>query len=712
MGDTQLFEASTGWDIVRRLFSYLDRPAFWLLTIVYELFFNVASADIFANDTLMKFFGRTQLILGVYMMFQLAITILKGIVNPDSFTDSKSGAGNFVMRIAVSLIMLTLLVPFNTGNSNGLEREVSNNGILFGTLYSLQHRLLAGNTLGKLILGTSGDSSYFSEDEHTEEEILQRSARILSSTILKGFYRINLLPRDQWPTTHNYDEKDPAIFNDVRICQSIDDKVIDTYTKVDANPGDIIDFVNLNCRATVNGKTQKYYQFAYNGLISTVVGFMFAIILLSFTIDVAVRAVKLAVLRLIAPIPIISYMDPNGGKDGAFNSWVKTLTSTYIDLFIRLAVVYFVIFLIEDMIVHGVVIKHGSGAIGILSWIIIWVGLFAFAKQSPGFIKKVLGMKDEGGFGLFSGFGDLNTALGLGAVGLGAFGSARANFRSAMAENNELHHGASRLLNPLRNLGSAAAGAIGGGYAGMKAWTGKDGGSFKSVVSAIDQRNAVRASHSTLPGRIHENLYSLRTGRSLADRTSKEAEANKTAFGALKDFKSNVIAESIKHGGEFDFKLQDSQGNVKADFHNITPEMVKSAQEAGVDKDGFYTLAGQKVSSDYLTTRAFDSMYDAGVAAWQRGSTLKYYDGSGNLKHGDSYTAVVTGDGKLSADRARTIKAVNDAGISVGNKTGGALVDSYGDLGKAMGVANRGQQTRETDMKNIMYQANKRQKGS
>ena len=56
---------------------------------------------------------------------------------------------------------------------------------------------------------------------------------------------------------------------------------------------------------------------------------LIVVILLSFTIDVAVRAVKLAVLRLIAPIPIISYMDPKGSKDSAFNSWVKTLTSTY-----------------------------------------------------------------------------------------------------------------------------------------------------------------------------------------------------------------------------------------------------------------------------------------------------------------------------------------------------------------------------------------------
>ena len=36
--------------------------------------------------------------------------------------------------------------------------------------------------------------------------------------------------------------------------------------------------------------------------------------MISFTIDIAVRAIKLAVLRLIAPIPIISRIDPKSSK--------------------------------------------------------------------------------------------------------------------------------------------------------------------------------------------------------------------------------------------------------------------------------------------------------------------------------------------------------------------------------------------------------------
>ena len=71
--------ASVVTDIIRKFLSTIDIPAYALLGLVYELFFNVASADLFSNDTIMKFYGRVQIILGVFMMFHLALTILNGL---------------------------------------------------------------------------------------------------------------------------------------------------------------------------------------------------------------------------------------------------------------------------------------------------------------------------------------------------------------------------------------------------------------------------------------------------------------------------------------------------------------------------------------------------------------------------------------------------------------------------------------------------------
>ena len=120
MGETDLSSSNVGTNIIRTLLSTLDRPAYWLLGLCYELFFNVASADLFSNQTIMKFYGRIQVILGVFMMFQLSMTILKGIVNPDTFTGDKGGRA-LITRIITSLVLLTILMPISLPNKSELN---------------------------------------------------------------------------------------------------------------------------------------------------------------------------------------------------------------------------------------------------------------------------------------------------------------------------------------------------------------------------------------------------------------------------------------------------------------------------------------------------------------------------------------------------------------------------------------------------------------
>ena len=45
MSDSYSESSTVGRDLIRLVFSTLDRPVYGLLMIVYELFFNVASAE-------------------------------------------------------------------------------------------------------------------------------------------------------------------------------------------------------------------------------------------------------------------------------------------------------------------------------------------------------------------------------------------------------------------------------------------------------------------------------------------------------------------------------------------------------------------------------------------------------------------------------------------------------------------------------------------
>ena len=698
------------FDAVRAFSSFLDRGVYGLLNIVYQVFFNITSVDLFQNETMMKFYGRIQLILGVFMMFQLAMTVLKGIVDPNSFTDSKSGVGNLVYRVATSLILLTVLVPISTPGRNEFEKRVNNNGILFGTLYSLQYRILNNNTIGKLVLGTTDDNSSMVSTGNQKNDV-EYSSRVFTATILRSFYRINLIEESK--RTH-VDGKEDEMLNTNRMCQDIDDATLASYTKVDAEAGDIVSYVNETCSlsgglAGAVGFGQKRYQFYYMAFVCPIIGIIFVVVFLSFCVDIAIRSVKLAVLRLIAPIPIISYMDPKGGKDNAFNAWVKTLTSTYLDLFIRLAAVYFVLFVIQDMLYSGIRINTSGGMVGAISLIMIWLGLFIFAKQAPKFIKQAIGLKEDAGGGFFSGLGGL-------AVGLGAIGSAATNWKTSKEENDALHEG-QHIRNFARNAGSAIVGGIAGAATGINAMGGKDP-SLKSVLDAQSQRNARRASHSTLPGRFADSAFGMFTGESLASQGNKKLENAQKWVKAQGEFKKALEKEAINNGAAIRWVDKNGHYLFDARYEEIA-NAIKNADSHGIaqytDSSGF--------THDLDTNTTFlgsymEDMLKAQVSDYQAGNSKDVYDPStGRMKKADTYDHLIEKGQKLykvHEDAKSAAAGVDTTGLDETYRKNfrDYNVDDNKTFGAALGAANLVISNQENDMRQVMHRANNQQKKS
>lgn len=424
---TDYMNASTLNDLIRLIMSTIDRNAYFILSIAYQIFFNVATAELFSNALVKDFYYRCQLIIGVFMLFKFAVTILEGIVDPNKATDKKAGAGKIVSRIITSLVILALITPINIPNPrNEWERQLNNNGIIFGALYSLQNRILSNNTIGKLVLGTTeteennnnnmsvtgGAASFIGDvSDAVSYGLLGTStaSNRFASSILRAFLRINLEPdKSKWKTEEG---KDPEYFNENRACPNMSNKVLNIYKNPDANPQELLTLVNVDCEtasgsglASLWGSIKKLagagtYAFAYSFLLSGISALIIAIILIGYTVDIAIRAIKLAVLRLIAPIPIISHMSISAkeakGED-TFSLWTKAIISTYIDLFIRLIIIYFVIYLIQDMLQNGIVIRTGTGIVGAISFVFIVIGLFLFARQAPKFIRDVLGIQGTG----------------------------------------------------------------------------------------------------------------------------------------------------------------------------------------------------------------------------------------------------------------------------------------------------------------------------
>ncbi len=612
-------------DGFRSIMAGLDRVVYNLLSVIYEIFFNVATANIISGQTVKTFYSRVQLILGVVIMFKVAISLFNGIMNPDSLNDGKNGFSSIIKRVVMVLIMFVLMVPLNIPNAGNSDDYTSNsqsswnarmneNGILFGTLYEVQSRLLSQNIVSKLILGTDYSASNDEDDDpnsisnfandtlhlNVNENEYEKAARQLSSIVLRCFVTINL----------ESEYGDPAEDDD-RMCKEDSEPKLENYDKSyavyeddDSTASEILAEINQMCDIETGYGGERY---AYNYLFgfSTIVGILFVIIIVSFTVDAAIRVFKLAILRLIAPIPIISYIDPK--TESTFQNWVKILGKTFADLFVRLAIINFVIFFIREFGTNSLgVTVAGNGLVGVFSKIFIYLGLLMFAKEAPKFIADSLGIKDTGKFKLFGGLGRLHAT---GSMLAGTVGSAATNWRAFRQEQPKRedvlqHPIAARASNFFRRgvgaAGSALIGGAGGLITGANALSGAESDFNKNVVRAQQNRNAQRASHSTMIGRFNDRQAQLWTGQSLADRDKQALDANIKAKEAIGNFKKRAQEEARKNSNiTGSVNIQGPNGTTRSVVANY--EKLVAAMGAKDSSGNFTYNGGQYNVSDFDT---------------------------------------------------------------------------------------------------------------
>lgn len=444
---TDLSTPSSIWDALRSLLSVFDLVVYKLIGIVYNVLFNISNASIIKADIVKDFFSRVQLILGIVMIFKISVSLLQYVINPDAFNDKKTGMAQMITRIVVMLAMLTAIVPLNIPISEDDETNKTYNyylnqhGLLFGTLFSLQSRVLENGVIEKLVLGNSADENYTLETSDETQSLKPSDDRNLGEEIavyiLKVFIDVN---KKEGATDEELESGSGYICYD-KTSDKLDSIFSDMLSNLKTNAilspilpmgsSSLITFLNTVTNATEFADTYNYYKiyagskkvseivslvnvkcgssyaFAYFPVVSTICGAIVLILFAVSCLDVAIRALKLVILRLIAPIAIISYIDPKSAEKGAFGNWLKLLVSTYIDLFLRLGIIYFVVFL-ATRITSGE-LEFGHGVVGAFSAIIIIIGLFYFARQAPKFITDALGLK---GMTSWSGLSSILAAAG------------------------------------------------------------------------------------------------------------------------------------------------------------------------------------------------------------------------------------------------------------------------------------------------------------
>ncbi len=430
---------------IRQIFVSIDVGIFWLFEQVLANVFVVAGVTIFNEKIINEVLNRIYIIIGLYITFKLAFSIITYIVSPDKMSDQEQGFGKIITRVIIALSLL-VLVPS-----------------IFDYARKAQFYILP--VIPRIILGIS-----FNADDPSNEtnEISESTIKQIAQAMSLNTYL--------------------SVFNYNTNCNDAHNTIAGTPEATDPNQflvgkmSHIYGAVNIMC-----GTTEDEYKFQYTTFVGLVLGCFLTYMMLGISIDVAIRAIKLGLLELLAPIPIMSYIDPKSSKDGAFSNWVKYSISTYVDLFARISIIYLVIFFFDQLFQGNVLGEYGA-----LVYISIIVGIFFFMKQFPKFIKDILGLKGEGHM-----FRDVLT-------GRGTFGLATGTIGGAYKAKKE--------------GGSAFLGAIGG-----------LGGSTKKFLS-----NAVKDERggTVRPGaKAGEEVAKVNTGfRGRMNRAAGGARANRLGY--------------------------------------------------------------------------------------------------------------------------------------------------------------------------------------
>lgn len=444
------------FSVLRWIFSRLDYIVIFVITQLYSLLIQIADTNVFGN-LIYKYLGRIYTFLGVFMVFKLSISIINYVINPDMLSDKSKGFGKIISNVVISLVLLAI-----TPN-------------IFDMAFNLQTDLLKSNAVYQIVTGKKLSSSM---SDSGDFKPMNQANKIAYGVYSAFVYEDNGTDVDlgqKTEVTVQCENKTPG-------CNNGKCEANNPYCLVAAET------------VTKSGGGENGFANAYWFIISTVCGCFVAYILLTFCIDASLRAVKLGFLQIIAPVPILSMIDPKTGTDKLMK-WAKESIMTFIDLFIKLAGLFFAVDLISAILDTGSGTMHtysgGSGDTVTNPFVrlFIIIGCLMFAKKLPSLIESVLGIKLSGdGFSLKKKVGGL-PGMGLAkAAGAGALG-----FAGGMAANAWATKGnwkGQGIKNGFKNVGSMFAGGMSGAARGI---TSKEKNMFKAgsagIKGSVDARN-------------------------------------------------------------------------------------------------------------------------------------------------------------------------------------------------------------------------------
>lgn len=466
---------------------------------LYNVFMYTARAEILESSFIQGIYNKVGMILGIFMVFKLSFSLIQSLVDPSKFTDEKKGFGGIIKRSVISIVLL------------GITPSI------FNMAFDLQNLVVGSanntdNIIYKLIVGKapSKDAESF--------------GHVIASELYFGFYTENEPLKLNQGLEVTYPDSG-GVQLEVHDYEYLKTQILEDHMSF----SDTVDYISIT--------NAGQYVIKWDGLFAIGFGLFMVYILITYCISVATRVIQLAYLQLIAPVPILSYIsDP----EGSFKNWTKQCMTTYLDLFIRLAIIYFIITVstqilqafseVGSVFYESTGLEAGSGTAKWVSRFLI-IGLLMFGKRVPELLKDLF--PNFGGGAASIGFGLKNPKKMLEDIpGMGiAKGAATFGLGTVVG-------GATGMASGIKNgygVRGKIAGAFGGFNRGIAGGAKTKGNIFKNVQGGMSSTRQARQRA------LDKQMYKIDNSK-----LNKEYQDNEAIIAAKKAIDDRAESELLK----------------------------------------------------------------------------------------------------------------------------------------------------------------------
>lgn len=545
--------------IITELLILIDYGIYSIAFAALSGFFKVLemSYQIFGSsgefETISLIIKRAMGLAGIFALFKVSLTLISYAISPDTVSKANQSGRKIITNVVVAVVLL-LTSTF-----------------IFKKLGEFQELVFESKVIEKIVYG----------DNYEESKSFQSTAKQYTNVIWLQFF------------TPKKDVKENT--NDMSSC-------ISSYNDVSMGKGEIISLIGCH-----------YKYFDYIPIAPFITGILLIYYFVTYSLELCVRLVKLLVLEIIYPIPVIMSIDPND-KNNRLQKYATVYFGVYFQVFLRVITLYLA-FVVLNLITNSVLFNKDFGlSTGTLllngDWflkIVLIIGVFKGMKELPKLIEDAIGLKLGTGPGNFTG------AL-KGIIG-GTTGFIGGTVAGAISGG----------------VGGAVAGGLRGAYSGAKdgAASQNIGGIIKSTVANYGKSRNLGRSIRNADGLLGYagGMINSRTGyKGRVDRAVDDAQRRQERLDKLNNAIMSEYAQSINPS------TGRKVGTMEEDAGVMAAQVALNDYMAG--KSGAITQAGLDTLRNNLKT-AQDTYKEAAYKnfvsskASDTGNGLEFFDSGG-----------------------------------------------------------------------------------